>query len=48
MPVQSGGIKQNTGNADITKQGHTTTEQYGHAVDAKPTNRKTPRDLNLK
>lgn len=48
MPVQSGGIKQSTGSASIDKQGHTTTEQYGHVVDAKPTNRKTPRDLKLK
>lgn len=48
MPVQSGGIKQNTGSATIDKQGHTTTEQYGHRVDAKPVARKTPRDLSLK
>lgn len=36
------------GSATIDKQGHTTTEQYGHKVDAKPVARKTPRDLNLK
>ena len=41
-------IKQKTGSADIDKQGHTTTEQYGHVVDAKPTARRKPRDLNLK
>lgn len=36
------------GSADIDKQGHTTTEQYGHVVDAKPAKRVKPRDLNLK
>jgi hypothetical protein len=45
MPDQ---IKQNTGTAPVDRQGHTTTEQYGHVVNAKPTNRKKPRDLNLK
>ena len=37
-----------TGNATIDKMGHTTTGQYGSNPDAKPTARKTPRDLNLK
>lgn len=41
-------MKQKTGSAELVKQGHTTTEQYGHVVDAKPTNRKTPRDLTAK
>lgn len=45
MPDQ---IKSKTGGATIDRQGHTTTEQYGHAVDAKPTNRKKPRDLNAR
>jgi hypothetical protein len=45
MPEQ---IKQKTGSADVDRQGHTTTEQYGHMVDAKPTKRVKPRDLNLK
>lgn len=45
MPKPMG---QKTGNATIDKQGHTTTEQYGHQVDAQPTNRKKPRDLNLR
>jgi hypothetical protein len=45
MPEQ---MKQKTGGAELVKQGHTTTEQYGHQVDAKPTNRKTPRDLTVK
>lgn len=38
----------NTGNATIDKQGHTTTGQYGADPNARPTSRKTPRDLNLK
>lgn len=45
MPKQ---IQQKTGSAELMKQGHTTTEQYGHVVDAKPTARKTPRDLSAK
>lgn len=42
------GIQQKTGGATLEKMGHTTTEQYGHQVDARPTNRKTPRDLSAK
>ena len=45
MPDQ---IKSKTGSVSIDKQGHTTTEQYGHSVDAKPTNRKSPRSLSAK
>ncbi len=41
-------LKQKVGSATVDKQGHTTTEQYGHVVDAKPTNRKNPRDLSLR
>ena len=37
-----------TGSAKIDKVGHTTTGQYGGDPDAKPTARKTPRELNLK
>jgi hypothetical protein len=45
MPDQ---IKQKTGSAEVDRQGHTTTEQYGHVVDAKASKRVKPRDLNLK
>lgn len=41
-------IKQKTGSVTVDRQGHTTTEQYGHRVDAQPTKRVKPRDLNLK
>ena len=34
--------------APIDKQGHTTTEQYGHAVNPRQPAKKTHRDLNLK
>jgi hypothetical protein len=41
-------IKQKTGSVMVDRQGHTTTEQYGDSVDAQPTKRVKPRDLNLK
>lgn len=34
--------------APIKKMGHTTTEQYGHAVNPRQPAKKSARDLNLK
>lgn len=37
-----------TGNAPIIKQGHTSNDQHGSDVNAKPKGRKTARELNVK
>lgn len=37
-----------TGNAPIVKQGHTTNDQHGSNINAKPKGRKSTRNLDLK
>lgn len=37
-----------TGNAPIVKTGHTSNDQHGSQVNAKPKGRKSTRDLNVK
>lgn len=37
-----------TGNAPIVKVGHTSNDQHGSGVNAKPKGRKSARDLNIK
>lgn len=37
-----------TGNAPIVNQGHTSNDQHGSQVNAKPKGRKSTRDLSVK
>lgn len=41
-------INAKTGNASVTKLGHTANDQYGNKPGAKAVGRKPPRDLSAK